>query len=73
MICVVAKQFPGPGGMMAVGTRVNVTDWRPANVESLLRNRFLTVVSHKRTEEPVAEIGVPKVKKIKKTQHVLQG
>lgn len=73
MICIVAKQFPGPDGMMAVGTRVNVTHWRAANVESLLRNRFLTVISHKRSDEPIDTSSPMKVKKVKKTQRVLQG
>lgn len=45
MICVVQKQFPGPDGNFAVGTRVDTSKWRPLNVESLLRSRHLLPVA----------------------------
>lgn len=76
MICIVQRQFPGPDGMIAVGTRVDVSKWRPMNVESLLRNRFLQPVSltEEATDEAPASKGKaakPTVKKVKKQKRVL--
>lgn len=72
MICVVARQFPGPDGMLAVGTRVDTSIWRPMNTESLLRNRFLTPVAL--VEEPAVMVKVKTkpLSQVKKTKRVFQ-
>lgn len=69
MICVVQRQFPGPDGMLAVGTRVNTSEWRPMNVESLLRNRFLQPIAL--SEETPAPPKAHITTKVKKTKRVI--
>lgn len=69
MICVVSKQFPGPDGIIAVGTRVDVSDWRPMNVESLLRNRFLQPVAL--SEDKPSASKIKTTVKAKRTKRVI--
>jgi len=68
MICVVSRQFPGPDGILAVGTRVDTTTWRPMNTESLLRNRYLTPIA---LSEETLTPELTRTTKAKKTKRVL--
>jgi hypothetical protein len=70
MICIVQRSFEGSEGKFVPGQRVDTAEWRQANVESLVRNRFMTPIAMAPKKKPVEE-EVRAVVEVKKQKRVL--
>lgn len=70
MICIVQRSFEGSEGQLIPGQRVDTAEWRPTNVEALIRNRYMTPVALAAKKKVVEEEPRPIVE-VKKQKRVL--